>query len=69
MINPTMPCASHHWTLEGAVVGEAGKGGGVGLLGLTRLNRLGLHCLSELGWETKKTMWTANNSDVIQFEL
>lgn len=48
MINPTMPCASHHWTFAEAGVGGAGPGAGVGLLGWTKLNRLGLHCRSEV---------------------
>lgn len=46
MINPTMPCASHHWVVLGA---EVGPGAGVGLLDWTKLNRLGLHFRSEVG--------------------
>lgn len=40
-----MLCASHHCTLPGAGVGEGSTGDAVGL-DWTKLNRLGLHCLS-----------------------
>lgn len=63
MSNPTMPCASHHWTFAGAWVG-ANPGAGVALAGWTRLNRLGLHSRSEIGNRKhckQLTMWQLVN--------
>lgn len=61
MSNPTMPCASHHWTFAGAWVG-ANPGAGVVLAGWTRLNRLGLHCRSEIrNRKQQLTVWQLVN--------